>query len=167
MNGNLYETALDEVWGLFGAHLDGARDGLVCVVSERPLGDAARAALASTAAALGYGRAGCTFASLRAGDTGADTDSGEGPADGAGILDAQALFLLVEGIDPACLVAADAAAAQALAAAYRCSIPTGTASRALGRTVVAFRSFPALLSGPQDKQRAWALLKKLPKFRER
>lgn len=41
------------------------------------------------------------------------------------------------------------------------------ASRAFGRTVVAFRDFDAMLDDAQDKQVAWALLKKLPHFGER
>ncbi len=34
----------------------------------------------------------------------------------------------------------------------------------MGRSVVAFRDLAALMNTPEDKQRAWALLKKLPKI---
>lgn len=144
----MYEVALDEAWELFGEYLDGARSGLVCVVSEEALDERSRAALESSAEALGYGRAACTYVTL------------------GGALDAQALFLLLEGLDPLCLVAADAAAARMLGETYRCPVELMKPSRVFGRTTVAFRSFPAMLEDAQDKQVAWALLKKLPRFGE-
>ena len=78
----------------------------------------------------------------------------------------QALFLLVEGLDPLCLIATDSTAAAALGRAYRCEVPLGKPGRAFGRSVVAFRDFDAMLDDGQDKQIAWALLKKLPRFGE-
>ena len=81
-------------------------------------------------------------------------------------LDDQALFLLVEGLDPLCLIATDSTAAAALGRAYRCEVPLGKPGRAFGRSVVAFRDFDAMLDDGQDKQIAWALLKKLPRFGE-
>ena len=77
-----------------------------------------------------------------------------------------ALFLLVEGLDPLCLIATDSTAAAALGRAYRCEVPLGKPGRAFGRSVVAFRDFDAMLDDGQDKQIAWALLKKLPRFGE-
>lgn len=145
----MYEVALDETWELFGPYLDGARSALVCAVSGHPLSARGRAALESSAEALGYGRGSCTYASL---------DDG---------LDPSALFLLLEGLDPLCLVATDEAAARAIGQTYRCRIEPMKASRAFGRTVVAFRDFDAMLDDAQDKQVAWALLKKLPHFGER
>ena len=137
----MYEVALDEAWELFGEHLDGARSALVCVTSAQTLSERSRAALDSAMASLGYGSGACTFATV------------EG-------LDDQALFLLIEGLDPLCLIAADQAAAQALGRAFRCDVAPGTPS------VVAFRDFDAMLDDGQDKQVAWALLKKLPRFGE-
>lgn len=78
------------------------------------------------------------------------------------VLDAPSLFALVEGLDPLCVVATDSTAAATLAKAYRADVATNAASRLLGRTVVAFRSFSSMLNDGQDKQVAWALLKKLP-----
>ena len=144
----MYEVALDEAWELFDAHLSGARSALVCVLSKRALDASSRTALNSSAEALGYGRAACTFAVV------------EG-------LDEQALFLLVEALDPLCLIAADQEAAHALGRAYRCDVPSGKPSRVFGRTCIAFKSFPAMLEDAQDKQLAWALLKKLPTYPER
>ncbi|CAK7027851.1 MAG: hypothetical protein PEGG_01158 [Paraeggerthella hongkongensis] len=147
-NGNMYEVALDEAWELFGAHLSGARSGLVCVLSTQQLDERSRNALNSSAAALGYGRDACLFATL----------APEGTP-----LDSQALFLLIEGVDPLCLVATDEAALKALCETYRCKAVPGKASRVFGRTCVAFRSFSRMLDDGQEKQVAWALLKKLPK----
>lgn len=144
----MYEVARDEAWELFGTHLDGAQTGLVCVVSSHPLDERSRVALESSAEALGYGRAACTYVTLEGG------------------LDAQALFLLLEGLDPLCLVATDEAAARTLGETYRCRVELMKPSRAFGRTVVAFRSFSTMLDDGQDKQVAWALLKKLPRFGE-
>lgn len=143
----MYEVALDEAWELFGEHLDGARSALVCVTSAQTLSERSRAALDSAMASLGYGSGACTFATV------------EG-------LDDQALFLLIEGLDPLCLIAADQAAAQALGRAFRCDVALGKPGRAFGRGVVAFRDFDAMLDDGQDKQVAWALLKKLPRFGE-
>ena len=144
----MYEVALDEAWELFDAHLSGARSALVCVLSQQELDARSKAALNSSAEALGYGRSACAFA----------------VAEG---LDQQALFLLVEALDPLCLVAADQTAALALGRAFRCDVALGKPSRAFGRTCVAFKSFPEMLEDAQDKQVAWALLKKLPSFGER
>ena len=143
----MYEVALDEAWELFGEHLDGARAALVCVASERPLSERSRSALNNAMASLGYGNDACTFAVV------------EG-------LDDQALFLLIEGLDPLCLIAADQEAARALGRAYRCDVPLGKPGRAFGRDAAAFRDFDAMLDDGQDKQIAWALLKKLPRFGE-
>ena len=150
VNGNMYEVTLNETWDLFGAHLDGAHAALVCVLSAKPLEERGCTALRSSADALGYGRDACTFIALVAGD--------------GILLDEQALFLLMEGLDPVCLVAADNDAAEALGRAYRCSVETGKANHVFGRTCIAFRDFDAMLDDGQDKQIAWALLKKLPKF---
>ena len=95
----------------------------------------------------------CTYVVLRA-------DGAAGDA----ALDGQALFLLLEGLDPLIVVAADAEAARALGAAYRQEVPLDGACRLFGRDAVAFKSFEHMLDDAQSKQAAWALLKKLPRF---
>lgn len=152
----MYEVTLEETWDLFAPYLDGARAGIVCVASTIRLGDAAQSALENSAAALGYGHACCTYVALR-------PDSAAGDA----ALDGQALFLLLEGLDPLIVVAADAEAARALGAAYRQEVPLDGACRLFGRDAVAFKSFEHMLDDAQSKQAAWALLKKLPRFGER
>ena len=105
----MYEVAAQEVRDLFAAHLDGAALPLVCVVSGSALGNEAQTALASSARSLGYGDA-CTFVTL------------DGPD---GRLDASSLLLLMEGLDPLCVIAADGDAAHLLADAWRCPVPEG------------------------------------------
>ncbi len=186
-NGNIYEVALEEVWELFEEHLSGSHSALVCVVSSQCLNNEGRTALESSAAALGYGDNACTFITL---DTQKDipgaqaetldeqesTPNAETDALDAGptepeaekdTLDAQALFLLIEGLDPLCLIATDTQATQALNAAYRCAILPDQACRVFGRPCVTFTSFSHMLNDNQDKQIAWALLKHLPKFEAR
>ncbi len=148
MSGNKYEVALDETWELFGQYMNGARTGLCCAISSEPLSEAAVKALDSSLAALGYGREACTYVI-------------------SGDLDQQALFVLVEGLDPICIIAADGKSAALLGQAYHLAVPSGKATRLLGRTTVSFLDFESLLETPQDKQIAWALLKKLPKFGEK
>lgn len=145
MNGNKYEVALDETWELFGQYMSGTRAGLCCVISSEPLSEAAAKALDSSLAALGYGHDTCTYVV---------------PSD----LDQQALFVLIEGLDPICIVASDGKSTALLGQAYRLAVPSGKTARLLGRTAVSFLDFESLLQTPQDKQIAWALLKKLPKF---
>lgn len=145
MSSNKYEVALDETWELFTNHLSGARAGLVLCVGAGALGGKARNALESSARALGYGEGACTFATV---------------CD----LEENALFVLVEGIDPVCIVTTDGKSAALLGQAYKCSVPSGKPTRLLGRTCVAFLDFDQMLTNDADKQIAWALLKKLPKF---
>ena len=152
----MYEATLEETRELFAPYLEGARSGTVCIVAMRALGDEARRALESSAAALGYGHACCTYAILHP----------EG-ADGDAALDGQAVFLVAEGLDPLVVIAADAEAAQALGGAYRRDVPVDAACRLFGRDAVAFASFESILGDAQSKQAAWALLKKLPRFGER
>lgn len=77
------------------------------------------------------------------------------------VLNARALFEIIEGIDPIVLVAADSQAARALSDAYHVEVTPLVRSRVFGRTTVAFRSFESMLESPSEKQQAWALLKQL------
>lgn len=145
MSGNKYEVALEEVWEIFSPYMSGAHAGLICVVGTEPPSQPARDALESSAKALGYGDGAITFVVAEE-------------------LEQHALFTLIEGLDPLCIVAADGRCAALLGQAYRTSVPAGKATRLLGRTAVAFLDFESLLETPKDKQIAWALLKKLPRF---
>ena len=59
------------------------------------------------------------------------------------------------------LVACDAFAAETLSAAYRTPVTLDADNRLMGRTAVIFQDFEGMMNTPADKQRAWALLKKL------
>lgn len=149
-NRNPYAFSLDTVGQIFGAHLSGKLGGLVGIVSNLPLGPSAQKALESSASALGFGEGSCCYVIIR---TANDDDASR--------LGANDLHMVIEGVDPLVLVAADAQAASVLSHAYQCDVPTNNASRVLGRTCVAFKGFEQMLDSPDNKQRAWALLKRL------
>lgn len=161
-SGNMYEGIPAQTWDLFSAYLDGKGSSLVCIVSARTLCHDARTALEKSIVALGYGEQVCTFVTLGPSDA-ADTSA----SDGEGTLDPAALFRLMEGLDPVCVIGADADAAKALGHAYRQDVPLDAPCRLFGRDAVSFRSFTSMLDDAQDKQVAWALLKKLPKWGKR
>ena len=144
MTGNKYEVTLDETWDLFGQFLSGARAGDICIVSTATLSNAARAALESSAKALEYGDGACTYVATQE-------------------LEGNALFALIEGIDPFHLIATDEASANMLGQAYRKEVPLDNDTRLSGRTCIALSDFEAMLETPERKQVAWALLKRIEK----
>ena len=98
---NIYEANGSLVWDLYADYVSGSRSTLACAIGSREASEAARHALESSMAALGYGGA-LAFATLDVDDIPlGDVD----------------LFTLVEGIDPLAIVATDAAAAARLARA--------------------------------------------------
>lgn len=141
----MYEENARLVWEKYSEQLSGSLAGLWCVLSTEPLGNTACSALAKSAAALGYGDAACTFVAH------------------AKELSAHDAFTILEGIDPLCVVIADEASAQTIAEAYGQAIPFNTHLRLFGRDAVSFRSFEALLTSAENKQKAWAVLKLLPR----
>lgn len=146
--GNMYTSGQDEARALFDAFIAGSTDNLLCAVASRELDAAAQEALNSTAEALGYGANAFTFVTL-------SSDGIE--------LDPISLFTLLEGIDPLLVVFADDASRTLAETAYRCSIASHAESRLFGRPAVAFQDFSAMLATQDGKQRAWSLLKTLPK----
>ncbi|MCL2888813.1 MAG: hypothetical protein FWE65_00130 [Eggerthellaceae bacterium] len=156
----MYERVLEGTWELFGDYLSGAREAMLCVVSSAELGGAAKAALQSSFAKLGYGKAACTFFTLQ----GKASCDGRDGRDGLPPLAEKEIYAVLEGMDPCLLVIADAQAAKACSRAYRLDIPLDQRSRVFGREVRAFASFESMLDDPKGKQGAWALLKTLPKF---
>lgn len=151
---NIYSASAEEISGLFGDYLEGNAACPVLVVSSQPLNDAARDALAKTFASFGYGTDDvCGYATLA---PAADPDAGVS-------LDPQALFLLVEGLDPVCVVCTDEESATRLGKAYRVEYELDAPVRVFGRPAVAFRDFAAMLADDEGKQRAWHILKSLPR----
>lgn len=201
-NSNMYAAAANFVWQSFETHLSGNEMGLWCIVSKKPLNETARKALSSSAKALGFGEAACTFVTLQPAEkateaqacAGADADANSAtistniafasnasvaaslPAgisadtDDASVsdpnaeIDAGNLFRIVEGIDPLCVVATDTAAINVLSSAYRQNVPPDAHCRLFGRDMVAFSLFEGMLEEAGSKQKAWALLKKLPRL---
>ncbi|MEG1253685.1 MAG: hypothetical protein RSD25_02035 [Raoultibacter sp.] len=161
----MYEVGLEQAWESFAAHLSGAREGLICVVSNHPLDAPARTALESSFAALGWGAQAGVFLTLHAQGVreAASAEKVRAREDVAGetMLDESTLFEAIEGIDPLLLVAADKQATEALGHAYHQEIPCDKHSRLFGRTTCAFTSFSTLLTEKETKQKAWKLLKTL------
>ena len=148
LNGNIYEVSLQQTFDLFADFIKGAQGGLVVAVGSTWPDDASHTAVENSLRALGYGSDTCTYVAT-------DTPL---------TLDATALFTLIEGLDPLCIIVLDRKAADLLALAYRTELHVHTALRIFGRTVIAFDNFAAMMTTAEDKQRAWALLKKLPKL---
>lgn len=152
---NIYSASAEEIGGLFGDYLEGNAACPVLVLSEQPLDDKARDALAKTFSSFGYGNANaCGYATLHPANATDEWDVA---------LDPQALFLLVEGLDPVCVVCADEASATCLGKAYRTAFDLDSPVRVFGRPAVAFRDFAAMLATDEGKQRAWHILKSFPK----
>ncbi len=152
---NIYSASAEEVHELFGDYLDGSGSCVVLALSERPLDETARTAIARSLDSFGYGADACLFATLLPIDPAVEG--------GEVALDAQALFLLVEGLDPVCVISCDAASCEALGQAYRVTFELDAPARVFGRPAVAFRDLSALLASDDGKQRAWRILKALPK----
>lgn len=151
---NMYEAALAGTWSLFEGHLCGEREGLVCILSKDPLSAEASRALQSSFAKLGYGNAACTFLTLKN-----NSSHGEEPE-----LTAQPLRTAIEGLDPLLLVIADSETAQVCEQAYKEALPLDKRSRLFGRETRTFASFETLLKDAPGKQKAWSLLKSLPRL---
>lgn len=149
----MYARTAETTWQRFESRLSGSPQALLCVASGKALGEGAQRALLSSAERLGYGGA-VTFAVLGS------------VAPDAPPLGEEETFALIEGLDPVTLVAADAEAARDLSAAFRANVAPLRISRIAGRSCAAFRSFEEMLEAPEAKQKAWALLKQLPRFGE-
>ena len=152
---NIYEAGTASVAELFEGYIQGSAAGNSCIalaLSAHPLGATEQNAIEKSLAALGYGKEACTYATLS--PRGADGDANAA-------LYPQALFLLVEGLDPLCVIAADAAATQALGQTYRTVYAPDSAIRVFGRPAVSFRSLAELLESDAGKQRAWRLFKSI------
>ena len=152
---NMYSASAVEVWNLFGDYVDGNANALALVLSETPLGNTACEALAKSFAALGYGNDACAFATL----------APRGQTQTQAVhLDAQALFMLIEGLDPVSLVCADAQAIKALEGAYRTQLKPDAAERVFGRPAALLADFEGMLASDDGKQAAWRILKTMPRF---
>ena len=146
----MYEETLEQTRKRCEAHLSGAPESLILVISENPLDSDAAHALNSACAALGWGEDAATFLTL------ADPEKK--------VLNNADLFAAIEGLDPFMLIAADTATTDALSSAYRQDLEPLRHERLFGRDLCTFPSFSAMLAKKQTKQEAWTLLKTLPKY---
>lgn len=142
----MFQVTGESVLVLYGSHVTGTPASTLLVLSETALGDTAQSALEKSAASLEFGTTPLAVVT-------AETAEGK--------LGAEDVRTIVEGLDPTALVATDAFAAELLSAAYRTPVTLDAPNRLLGRTAIIFEDFEALMKAPADKQRAWALLKKL------
>lgn len=149
-----YGATAVEICELFGDYLQGDATCYAFVMSSSTLSELARDAIEKSMQAFGYDEGGCAFTTLT--PTGADAQAD------AITLDASAVFMLVEGLDPLFVIATDAQSCSALGAAYRSDVPLDSPTRLFGRPAAGFADLDQLLQTPQGKQRAWKVLKTLP-----
>ena len=148
-----FEISAAEIGELFVDYLDGDANRPYLAISQQVLDGEARQAIEKSLAAFGYPPDSCTYATTLPKDSNAE---------GSDIkLDAQSVFLLVEGLDPLKIICTDIDAARLLASAYRCEIETDTPTRVFGRSAVVFNDFSKMLETTEGKQKAWSLLKSL------
>ena len=154
---SIFGAGAASVAELFEDFIEGFRGNNACIalsLSSRPLDEIARDAIEKSLAALGYGQDACTYVTLAPKGDAADRET---------TLDAQALFILVEGLDPLFVVATDELSARKLGEAYRTDYELDSAIRVFGRPAAAFQDLSSLLRTENGKQRAWYLFKSFPK----
>lgn len=147
-NGNIYEFDAASALQRYAPFADGRPDGTLAVIFHETLSPDARAALASSAERLGFGRDGIIWISC----------TGLGGEDA---LSASELLDLAVSCDPIAFACTDATAAHLLGGAFETPCAIGAHGRVAGRNLVAFERFNDMLASPEEKQRAWALLKRL------
>ena len=173
---NMYSTPTAEIWDVFADYVVGTPNCMALVLSSRVPEAPVKNAIEKSLASFGYPENTWAWATLfprvgNAGENGsglADADADAEPT-GACIdpgvkLDAQALFMLVEGIDPLCLIACDSESRDVLQDAYRAEIPLDSPARVFGRRTASFADLGALLHTDENKQKAWSILKSLPRL---
>lgn len=143
---NMYEVNAESVLAAYGAFVQGTPEATVLAVASEPAAEAVRAAVESSVQRLGFNQGACAWLTLE--------------ADGMQ-LGPQEVGAIAEGLDPLAVALLDAQAAELFGRTYGCELALDEATRVKGRAVAAFRSFEAMLADADQKQQAWALLKKL------
>lgn len=131
----------------YAEYVSGTTNGTLAVISHRSLSPAAQDALEKSAERLGFGTTGILWVTCE--------------PEEAQSLDAANTKTLLTALDPLAFVVTDAAAADLLGAAFGKPVERDAAGRLQCRNVIAFVNFTNMLNAPEDKQRAWALLKQL------
>lgn len=148
-NCNMYEVNAQSALAVYGGFVRTTGGTLVASVCSREIGEDARGAIEKSMSALGYGDAACAHIAV-------EVDGGK--------LGASDVHNVVEAIDPLALVICDEEAARIVSLAYHRPVPLDADSRILGRSVAAFSDLEAMMRTPEEKQRAWAVFKKLPRL---
>ena len=152
---NIYGAGAASIFELFGDYVEGDAGSAALVLGSKRPSDASLIALDKSFAAFGYGVDAFSIATTKPLDT--SVEGGDIP------LDPQALFLLVEGLDPLLLICTDAEATELVCLAYRSKFEQDAAAHVLGRPAVMFHDLDALMESDAGKQKAWKLLKSLPR----
>ena len=97
----------------------------------------------------------------RAAGSSGSVDARAGGGEQVAQLDAPALYLLVEGIDPCFVVITDRHASKQLGAAMRAEYGNDAIARVNGRAGVSFSDLDSLIASEKGKRKAWELLKTL------
>lgn len=143
----MFMVTAENVLAIYAPFIEGNPTQTAMAISSAPLSQEARDALAKSVAALGYGEGSLTYICKTSAD-GFEASAGD-------------VLTMVEGLDPLCLIATDAAAATVVGDAFRCEVPSDAFSRVRGRSTVAFAALEPMLANADGKQTVWALLKKL------
>lgn len=131
----------------YAAYATGTPNGTLAIISRHPLGESARDALEKSADRLGFGAAGIIWMTCE--------------PDAAPALSTSGARELLTALDPLAFVATDATSTELLSTAFEEPVERDAFGRLQCRNVAAFTDFANMLNTPEDKQRAWALLKQL------
>ena len=149
----LFATA-DAVLAKYPLHVTATPNASLLCLSSQPLPEEVRAAVAASAERLGYGSSNVAWVVV--------APEGGSPTEACALPFAENdIRTIVEGIDPVAVVVADSNAAAMMAEAYKQPLFCYHPCRVAGRSVAPFTNFEALLTTPDSKQKAWALLKEL------
>lgn len=148
-----YETPRQLALEEFGSCLQGNAVASFMVISTDNLSDVAAAALRSSADRLGYAPEEGTFITL----AGTEADPDANP---------DALFNLIEALDPLFVVATDEAAVRTLSKSYNKPLHLEAPEDLLGRSTRCFSNMESLLETDKGKAQLWHSLKTLPQRAE-
>jgi hypothetical protein len=149
----VYGASAEEIGELFGDYLEGGAANPAIAVSMRPLAPVARNAIEKSLEAFGFSDRACSYVTLLPRNS--ESEGGDI------VLDAQALYLLIEGLDPLYLIVTDKASAETIALAYRAAFDLDAPTRLMGRPCAVFEDLASLLTTDEGKRAVWKVLKRL------
>lgn len=147
-NTDSYAFARTQEFEQNAEHLSGCPNGYVLIVSTQTVAPEGKDALQKSFAALGYGRAACSYLVAT-----------------SSLLQPDRLFCCIEAIDPGVVVSVDGDAISLLEQAYHQNMTgMGPSLHLFGRSLVALNDFSALMQTESGHQKIWAALKTLPRL---